>query len=133
MTHKKIDLSNFGVVGKCGFEVYKKDNSEDIEIKITSDIIPKTKDEIISFLMINDELNNFVKKNFALIVSNTESLAREIGGVSHQDIQPILKRVIGEYFTKHLVDNEVEVLCNIEREKSPHYPSLYRVIEKKIR
>ena len=73
--------------------------------------------------MVNNCFNKFIEQNAELLYNKIESVvnAREIG---HDDnIKNMVTYFVDNYFRKYFIEAEIDVVCEIQREKSTSYPS----------
>jgi len=79
----------------------------------------------ITFEIFSVYFNKFLQKHGNECYEEVAQRAKMVGRSHAGDIKYIAKEVLMQHFKKYLQQYEVEVVCDIEREKSPFYTSKY--------
>jgi hypothetical protein len=87
------------------------------------------KDDIVFFTIVNNFYNQFKKSSsFLNAIEDIKSSILEIDPKNYSE--PILsktagKNIVASYFLKFLKEQEIELICEIEKEKSKYYANKY--------
>ena len=79
----------------------------------------------VTFEIFSVYFNRFLQKHGDECYEEVAQRAKMVGRSHAGDIKDIAKEVLMQQFEKYLQHYEVEVVCDIEREKSPFYVSKY--------
>ena len=79
----------------------------------------------VTFEIFSVFFNRFLQKHGDECYEEVAQRAKMVGRSHAGDIKDIAKEVLMQHFKKYLQQYEVEVVCDIEREKSPFYISKY--------
>ena len=79
----------------------------------------------VTFEIFSVYFNRFLQKHGNECYEEVAQRAKMVGRSHAGDIKDIAKEVLIQYFEKYLQQHEVEVVCDIEREKSLFYTRKY--------
>lgn len=107
--------------------VFLSINGGDEAEKITL-AIPKqenSNDVLIAFSVISTYFKNFLVKNIKVALDEVRTIANKQGYDRAEDISHIILKVLARHFYDYVCEFEIEIVCDIEREKSPYYINNY--------
>jgi len=80
-----------------------------------------TKDTKIAFFIVGKHFEMFTAKNSSFLYDKLEIVVKQRGYGYNDNISNIIFDFLSRYFRKYVKKYEIEILCDIEREKSPFY------------
>ncbi len=114
-------LDEFGL-SRADIAFLYSENKKGIALCMRSDLDDTDR---VTFEIFSVYFNRFLQKHIDECYEEVAQRAKMVGRSHAGDIKDIAKEVLMQHFKKYLQQYEVEVVCDIEREKSPFYISKY--------
>ena len=125
----KLNFEQFGInrSSKITYHINRDKEGQNVfhlGFELESPITSKS--EACTYAILVQELNDFLFDNYEKIFAKTEEMCNDLFiDKSSNESQKCLEAVLRKYFMRHLKQEEIEILCKIEREKSSFYPSAF--------
>jgi len=114
-------LDEFGF-SDADIAILYSENKSEIALCMRKDIDDSDK---ATFEIFSVHFNKFLLDNINECYEEIVQRAKMVGRSHAGDVKDILKDVLMQKFIKYLQQYEVEIVCDIEREKSPFYINKY--------
>lgn len=130
---EKFNFVDFGLKGDFRFMLYSREDEKLFRLGLMP-LNPKkslkTNDECLTYMVLTEEVNSFFYRNLRIIIEESQKLCDEVGlEGKEKETRYYIDKVISKLFFSYLKENEIEVLCKAEREKSENYPSRFLVAQ----
>ena len=103
----------------------QKSSNEISKITITISNKMLSEEKKIALHVASGYFDKFFKNNSSYIYTKAEKIVNQRKMSYNDDITDILVRLLESGFKKYFMESEIDILCDIEREKSPYYPNFY--------
>lgn len=100
-------------------------NNESYKITINMPDKEISYEQKVSFLVINDYFKKFLDRDMEAIYENIELITRIKRYSRDDNILDIAVPLFCKFFKNYILEFEMEIACDIEREKSPFYATKY--------
>jgi hypothetical protein len=113
-------------------QVYGIQKSEVVFVKTTKGTkislcvrTPLSSDDKVAFKVLEKYFEDFLSSEVDNLFEKIQTKAIMAGFANAGDVTDIVKEVISEAFETYLQKYDIEIMCDIEQEKSPFYTKKY--------
>lgn len=84
------------------------------------------KERITSFLIVSSFFDTFLIRDINTIYDEAKAKIYKKGSDEYANEKELINSVISQYFHRYVKEYEIEIYCELEREKSPFYTHKYK-------
>lgn len=100
--------------------------SSKIKLALSTKIKYVPKERITSFLIFSSFFDTFLIRDINTIYDELKAKIYRKGSNEYANERALINSVISQYFYNYVKEYEVEIYCELEREKSPFYMHKYK-------
>ncbi|WP_321779377.1 hypothetical protein [Sulfurimonas sp.] len=105
-------------------------DSDNISTKIKLGLSTKvkyvSKEQLISFLILSSFFDTWLVRDIDIVYDEIKSEIYRKGSDEHANEKALINSVLSQYFHNYIKEYEVEIYCELEREKSSFYIYKYK-------
>lgn len=125
-------LDFLNIFGLNEVKIFYIQNNNDIEKSSFTLSIPNTdlsEDKKIAFYILDKYFKKFILKYLSKIYLEAVKIVENSNLTDEENINFIVFPIIKKHFKNFVEENEIEIACEIEREKSSFYPTTYNNVK----